>query len=188
MFAVHKSGASSAVQPISPDSSASPSSANSPPASFFHQQPSRPSLPRRLLTAIRTQWLKASDWLIDWTPWILVISYWIVCTAIFVMCSETAISVFYYFYMIANLYIAAFAAIESFLGLSPVRDARKAADKVDATGLFPSPDEKLPTMDLVMVAYLPNEQDIVVQQIMYALEELQYPKEKLRISKILFAR
>ena len=43
-------------------------------------------------------------------------------------------------------------------------------------------------MNMVMVAYLPNEKDIVIGQIMYALEELVYPKDKLRISKLPFRR
>lgn len=126
-----------------------------------------------------------SDWLSEWTPVVLVICYWIVCTAIFVMCSTQAIKVFYYFYMLANFYVAFCTAIEAFLGMTPVRNAQKAADKVDRTGgRFPHKEAaELPVMDLVMVAYLPNEKDIVVGQVMYALEELKYPKEKLRISK-----
>ena len=101
------------------------------------------------------------------------------------MCSSQAIEVFYFFYMIVNLYIALCTAIESFLGISPSRDARKAAIKVDSNGgKFPTPEDRLPVMDLVMVAYLPNEKDIVVGQMMYALEELMYPADKLRINLV----
>jgi len=99
------------------------------------------------------------------------------------MCSDRAIKVFYYFYMIVNLYIASMATIESFLGLSPVRDAQKAADWADEGSQLPSSDSDLPIMDMVIVAYLPNEKDIVVTQLMYALEEINYPKDKLRISE-----
>jgi hypothetical protein len=118
-----------------------------------------------------------------WTPCCLVISYFVVCTAIFVMCSTKAITVFYYFYMVANLYIAIVAVIESFLGLSPVRKAQVAAEKA-LDGKFPTASEQdLPTMNMVMVAYLPNEKGIVMGQLRYALEELVYPKDKLQISK-----
>jgi len=133
--------------------------------------------------AILTAWLRFSDWLMAWTPCCLVVSYFIVCTAIFVMCSTTAITVFYYFYMVANLYIAVVAVIESFLGMSPVREAQVAAEKAQ-DGHFPTlSEDDLPTMNMVMVAYLPNEKDIVIGQLMYALEELVYPKDKLKISK-----
>ncbi|GAB7365587.1 hypothetical protein MBLNU230_g6658t1 [Neophaeotheca triangularis] len=101
------------------------------------------------------------------------------------MCSGEAIEVFYFFYMIVNLYIALCTAIESFLGMTPVRNAKKAAIKVEENGgKFPSDNDKLPVMDLVYVAYLPNEQDIVISQIMYALEEIAYPSDKLRINMV----
>ncbi|KAI7520624.1 glycosyltransferase family 2 protein, partial [Hortaea werneckii] len=101
------------------------------------------------------------------------------------MCSSRAIEVFYFFYMIINLYIALCTAIESFLGLSPVRNARVTAIKVDEKGgKFPTSEDKLPIMDMVMVAYLPNEKDIVLGQIMYALEEIVYPADKLRVNLV----
>jgi hypothetical protein len=139
---------------------------------------------KKALNTIVTAWYTFSDWLMEWTPFCLVVSYFIVVTAIFVMCSTTAITIFYYLYMVANLYIAVVAVIESFLGLSPVREARVAADKAQLEGFPTRNEDDLPTMNMVMVAYLPNEKDIVIGQLMYALEELVYPKEKLRISML----
>lgn len=96
------------------------------------------------------------------------------------MCSSQAIEVLYYFYMVVNLYIAAVSAFESFLALTPVRLARKAAIEFNQTEVDLRKDsgDDLPFMEMVMVAYLPNEKDIVEQQVMYALEELQYPGHK----------
>lgn len=129
-----------------------------------------------------------SDWLLDWTPFIMVFTYFVVSTAIFCMCNAEAIKVFYFFYMSTNFYIAACCVIESFLGLSPVREARAAAMEVEKTGLFPSDvDGKakdLPMIDMVIVAYLPNEADIIRNQVLYACEELVYPKERLRINLV----
>lgn len=118
----------------------------------------------------------------EWTPFCLVVSYFVVCTAIFVMCSTRVITVFYYFYMAANLYIAVIAVIESFLGMSPGRKAQAVAEKAQHSGFPTASDRDLPPMNMVMVAYLPNEKDIVMGQLMYALEELVYPKYKLHIS------
>jgi hypothetical protein len=148
----------------------------------------RKPVSKRMFNAIVTAWFTFSDWLMAWTPFCLVVSYFIVCTAIFVMCSTTAITVFYYFYMVANLYIAVVAVIESFLGLSPVREAQVAADKATNEGFPTKNEDDLPTMNMVMVAYLPNEKDIVIGQLMYALEELVYPKHKLKISKLFYRR
>lgn len=104
------------------------------------------------------------------------------------MCSAEATTVFYYFYMVANLYIAILAVIESFLGLSPVRNAQAIAEKAQDANFPTTCEQDLPTMNMVMVAYLPNEKDIVISQLMYALEELIYPKEKLQISTSIYSR
>jgi cellulose synthase/poly-beta-1,6-N-acetylglucosamine synthase-like glycosyltransferase len=133
--------------------------------------------------------MAASDWLLEWTPFILVTTYFIVSTAIFVLCNAQTIKVFYFFYMSTNFYIAATCVIESFMGMTPVRDARKLAIEVDKKdGKFPSDfngtAKDLPIIDIVIVAYLPNEQDIIRNQVLYALEELIYPDNKLRINLV----
>ncbi|KAK4618348.1 hypothetical protein CLAFUR4_12222 [Fulvia fulva] len=127
------------------------------------------SLASSIASSIRSGALAFSDWILDWTPF-------------------GTIKVFYIFYMATNFYIAATCVIESFLGLTPVRDARKAAMAVEATGKFPSDlngtADNLPIIDLVIVAYLPNEQEIIRNQVLYACEELLYPREKLRINLV----
>jgi hypothetical protein len=148
---------------------------------------SKASLPKRAAHRAKSAWFTFSDWLMEWTPFCLVVSYFVVCTAIFVMCSTEAITVFYYFYMVANLYIAVVAVIESFLGMSPGRKAQAIAEKAQHGGFPTASDRDLPTMNMVMVAYLPNEKDIVMGQLMYALEELVYPKDKLHISTLIQA-
>lgn len=138
--------------------------------------------------SLRSATLAFSDWLLDTTPFFLVSTYFVVTTAIFCFCNEEAIKIFYFFYMSTNFYIAACCVIESFLGLTPVRDSRKAAMAVEASGNFPSDingrAKDLPTIDLVIVAYLPNEQDIIRHQVLYACEELIYPPDKLRINLV----
>ncbi|KAJ9646314.1 hypothetical protein H2199_002363 [Coniosporium tulheliwenetii] len=140
---------------------------------------------KHFFEAWRSLLLEFSNWVIDWTPFILVITYYIVSTAIYTACSERYIKVFYFFYMSTNFYIAATCVIEAFLGIKPVREARAAAIKVQENGWkFPTPDEKLPILDIVVVAYLPNEKDIIKDQIHYALDEIVYPRDKLRINLV----
>lgn len=112
--------------------------------------PSRPSAVRIVKNAIGSWngflW-SLSNLLLEWTPFILTVTYYIASTAVYTSCSEEAISVFYFFYMAVNFYIAACTVIEAFLGMSPVREARAAAIKVQEKGLvFPSPDSVLPIM------------------------------------------
>lgn len=171
------------ITPSEPSSSCISFVESSPtPSSISSITKPRAPLFTRALRRAKSAWFAFSDWLMEWTPFCLVVSYFVVCTAIFVMCSTKAITVFYYFYMLANLYIAVVAVIESFLGMSPGRNAQAVAQKAQQVGFPTVSDRDLPTMKMVMVAYLPNEKDIVLGQLMYALEELVYPKEKLQIS------
>src|SRR6186713_206020 len=69
------------------------------------------------------------------------------------------------------------------MSLSPLSDARKAVTKVESREWqFPTPDAELLVLDLVIVAYLPNEKDIIIDRALYALENIQYPKDKLRVN------
>ncbi|KAF2766099.1 hypothetical protein EJ03DRAFT_345305 [Teratosphaeria nubilosa] len=87
--------------------------------------------------------------------------------------------------MATNFYIAATCVVESFLGLTPVRDARKAALEIQrGERSWKHSDDQLPIIDLVIVAYLPNEQDIIRDQVLYAVEELEYPKDRLRVNLV----
>nr|POF21100.1 putative glycosyltransferase ydam [Quercus suber] len=156
----------------------------------------------RIAGSIRSSSTAFSDWVISWTPCVLVATYYIVSTSIFVMCNEAAIKVLYFFFMVSfhcmqhrkirrliifqvtNFYIAASCVLESFLSLTPLREARKAAIKVEKTGQWTTPDDKLPSIDIIIVAYLPNEKDIIRNQVLYAVEELQYPRDRLRVNLV----
>lgn len=138
---------------------------------------------RRLNLGIQDLVAQVSAWLFDWTPFVLVSTYYIASTAVYTSATEGTIKVFYFFYMAVNFYIAMCTVIEAFLGISPLRESRKAADEVDQNNnQFATPDDELPVIDLVIVAYLPNEQDIVKDQVCYALDELVYPRSKLRVN------
>jgi cellulose synthase/poly-beta-1,6-N-acetylglucosamine synthase-like glycosyltransferase len=69
------------------------------------------------------------------------------------------------------------------MSIAPCRDAREAVTKAQrANWVFPIPDEGLLVLDLVIVAYLPNEKDIIIDRINYACEKIVYPKHKIRIN------
>jgi len=126
-----------------------------------------------------------SEWLIEWTPFTLMIAYYASSTAIYCFIPSEYIKIFYFFLMCTNFYVAGCSVVEAFLGISPVREARAAAIQVQRNGgKWPTPEEKLPIIDLVIVAYLPNEQGIVMDQVLYALEEIIYPRDKLRINLV----
>ncbi|KAL6708732.1 hypothetical protein ACN47E_002428 [Coniothyrium glycines] len=119
----------------------------------------------------------------DWTPFGLVASYFVFSVCFYIYCSERLIAIFWFIYMCTNFYIAGTTVLEAFFSIIPCREARNIVTQAqDKSWLFPTAHEFLPILDLIIVAYLPNEQDIIMDRAVYALEQLDYPSDKIRIN------
>ncbi|KAJ9353831.1 CAZyme family GT2 [Paecilomyces variotii] len=128
---------------------------------------------------------KVADFIQDWTPFLLVASYFFFSTCIYMVCSTKLIEIFWFICLTTNFYIAGNSFVEAFMCMGPARDARKARMKVEANGwVFPTPDDQLLKLDLIIVAYLPNEKDIILDRVHYALEKIVYPKDKITINVV----
>lgn len=126
---------------------------------------------------------RVSSFLSDWTPFCLVTSYFVFSTCMYTYCSEGLIAVFWFIYMCTNFYIAGATVIEAFMSITPCREARKIVTQAEERGwLFPTAHNILPILDLIIVAYLPNEKQIIMDRAIYALEQLDYPRDKIRIN------
>ncbi|KAF2255336.1 glycosyltransferase family 2 protein [Trematosphaeria pertusa] len=139
--------------------------------------------------AAKKHWLsenpleRISSFISDWTPFGLVASYFIFSTCLYTYCSEGLIAVFWFIYMCTNFYIAGATVLEAFMSITPCREARKIVTQAEEKGwLFPTAHDKLLVLDLLIVAYLPNEQDIIMDRALYALEQIDYPRDKIRIN------
>jgi cellulose synthase/poly-beta-1,6-N-acetylglucosamine synthase-like glycosyltransferase len=121
----------------------------------------------------------------EWTPCLLVLSYFSFSTCIYMICTPELIMVFWFIYLITNFYIAGATVVEALMSLTPMKEAREAAQKLEESNwVFPTPDEKLLILDLVIVAYLPNEKDIIMDRIHWTLEKIVFPKDKIRINVV----
>ncbi|KAM3085435.1 hypothetical protein ACMFMG_002512 [Clarireedia jacksonii] len=126
---------------------------------------------------------RASNFLLDWTPFLLIVSYFIFSTCLYMFCTPKLIEIFWLIYLTTNSYTAAMNVMEAICSLKPNRVAKKAFIDVERKGWkFPTPDDQLLVIDLVICAYLPNEQDIIMDRIQYALNYIQYPADKIRIN------
>lgn len=126
---------------------------------------------------------KVSLFLSEWTPFCLVGSYFVFSTCMYMYCSEGLIAVFWFIYMCTNFYIAGATVLEAFMSINPCREARKVVTQAEEKGwLYPTAHSKLPILDLLIVAYLPNEKDIILDRAIYALEQLDYPQDRIRIN------
>ena len=119
----------------------------------------------------------------EWTPFLLVASYFVFSTCFYMICSGEIISIFWFIYLMTNFYIAGSTVIEAVMSITPCRDGRRALRKVEENQwTFPTPERFLPILDLVTVAYLPNEKDIILDRIQYAVDEIIYPRDRIRIN------
>ena len=126
---------------------------------------------------------KISAFLWEWTPFGLVASYFVFSTCLYMYASEGVIAIFWFVYMSTNFYIAGATVLEAFMSIGPCRDARKTITKAEENDWsFPTPDEQLPVLDLLIVAYLPNEQEIIMDRALYALRQINYPRDRIRVN------
>lgn len=89
----------------------------------------------------------------EWTPFLLVASYFVFSVCLYCFCTQSLIEFFWFAYLTTNFYIAGSTVIEAWMGLAPVRDARKAAHKLEESGWkFPTPDAEIPVLDLIIVS------------------------------------
>lgn len=126
---------------------------------------------------------RLSDFIQEWTPFLLVVSYFVFSTCLYMVCTDALITIFWFIYLATNFYIAGSTVLEAFMSITPCKEARKDVEKLQQNKfVFPTPDDKLPILDLLIVAYLPNEKDIIMGRVFYALERIVYPKERIRIN------
>ncbi|KAF2644162.1 N-acetylglucosaminyltransferas-like protein [Massarina eburnea CBS 473.64] len=124
-----------------------------------------------------------SAFISEWTPFGLVASYFIFSTCLYMYCNDNLIAIFWFIYMCTNFYIAGATVLEAFMSITPFRESRKIVAQAEEKGwLFPTPHDQLLILDLLIVAYLPNEQDIIMDRALYALEQIDYPTDKIRIN------
>lgn len=141
------------------------------------------SQPKNSFTKLQYYLASASAFLSDWTPFLLVGSYFWFSVALYVLFPSWTMAIFWYIYMISNFYIASSTVLEAFMSLRPCRDARKVITTAERNEWkFPSPDGDLLMLDLLIVAYLPNEKAHLMDRILYALEKISYPKHLIRVN------
>ena len=128
---------------------------------------------------------RVENFINEWTPFVLTASYFIFSTCLYMICTPELITIFWFFYLISNFYIAGSTVAEAVMSMTPSREARKALEKVAANNwIFPTPDDSVLILDIIIVAYLPNEKDIIMDRILYATQKIVYPSDKIRINVV----
>lgn len=124
-----------------------------------------------------------SLWCLKWGPFLLLVTYFVVSVFLYIVLPKSIIQIFWFFYMASNFYIAGNTVIEACLSLTPIEQARKAVKKAEQNNwVFPTNDKDLPIIDIMIVAYLPNEKDIIMDRTLYAIQRIVYPTDRFHIN------
>jgi cellulose synthase/poly-beta-1,6-N-acetylglucosamine synthase-like glycosyltransferase len=157
---------------------------------FFEEEEERPTRMQGLRNSFRrmgkdVKWAFAttSEGVQDWTPFVMVFCYFVFSVCIYMVASQGVMKIFWFVYLMTNTYIAGTTVIEALMSMGAFREAKKAVSKVEKKGwVFPTPDDQIGKLDIIIVAYLPNEQDIIMDRINYLLDKVVYPRDKLVIN------
>ncbi|CAO1624958.1 unnamed protein product [Sympodiomycopsis kandeliae] len=134
--------------------------------------------------AISTPLAKLSALIIEWTPLSLLSTYLIFSFFFYVLIPPAAHDILWYIFISVQTLVTFTVLTEALQSIRPNVLARRSRRKAKKEGFPDFPDSKCPHMDIVMVAYLPNEQDIICRQAKYFLRELDYPANKLTINLV----
>ncbi|KAK0527838.1 hypothetical protein OC835_004854 [Tilletia horrida] len=124
--------------------------------------------------------LKAvSNFINEWTPLALLMCY--ICTSFFfyLVIPDNLHTGLWYAFICLQTFVTFAVLAEAVSSVRPNVVARRVMRKAEKEGFPDLPEEKCPRIDVVFVAYLPNEKDIILRQIRYAIRQQNYPSSKL---------
>lgn len=119
------------------------------------------------------------------TPITLTLTYAVFSVFFYIAIPSVVNSILWYIYISIQTFVIFSVMNEAISSLRPNVESRRARRRVAKFG-FPDLDgeeneHRCPKIDLVLVAYLPNEQYIIKRQIRYALTQIEYPASRLAI-------
>ena len=127
----------------------------------------------------------ASAWTWEWTPMILLVSYSILSFFLYQLLPPLPHQIVWFCLVGLQTITALNVSTEAMQSIRPSikarRDTRQALKDPQYWDKF---EHEWPAIDVVLVAYLPNEQEIIMRQVRYALREINYPTDKLTINVV----
>ena len=112
-----------------------------------------------------------------WSPAIFMVSYFIFSISIYTLSPREAVKVLWFLYLTIGTLLAGTTLLETYDGLSLLREARKAVAKTAQSG-WKTPDIHLPHVELI----LDEARGDGYERIHALRESIVYPKDKIRIT------
>ena len=111
-----------------------------------------------------------------WSPTIFLVSYLVFSISVYTLCPREAVKVLWFLYLTIGTLLAGVALLETYDGLSLLRDGRKTISKAAQSGW--TDDASLPHIELIL-----NDEYGTGNERVHALREsILYPQDKTRIT------
>jgi cellulose synthase/poly-beta-1,6-N-acetylglucosamine synthase-like glycosyltransferase len=126
------------------------------------------------------------DALRQWLPSLLVFSYHALFTLFYLSCSNAQFSFIWSFLTLSNYVVATLNFSEIICSILPIviKATTWTSDVRQQRSVSSMKDDELLNINVVIVAYLPNEKEIVIDRLKHALETIDYPKQKLQVNLV----
>ncbi|UZJ55559.1 hypothetical protein CBS101457_004879 [Exobasidium rhododendri] len=122
----------------------------------------------------------------EWTPMALLVTYFTGSIFFYIIIPPAMHEIVWYILAGLQTLTSLSVSTEAMQSIRPSikarRDMRRIAKEGWANQL--KSGQEWPLIDVILVAYLPNEQDIIMRQIRYALTKIDYPHDKLTINVV----
>lgn len=122
----------------------------------------------------------ASSAAYEWTPLMLLFAYCLGSFALYPLLPDTAHEVLWFVLAGLQTLTSISVATEATQAIRPTVNARRDMRRAAKDG-WDKEQVDWPRIDVILVAYLPNEKDIILRQMRYALTRIDYPPDRLQV-------
>lgn len=127
---------------------------------------------------------RASAWVYGHTPLMMLCAYCIASFFFYKLLPPIAHEIVWYIFAILQTITSIGVFTEAIHCLRPTIQARRDHRQVVKEGWKLEHDQKWPHIDVVLVAYLPNEEEIIMKQVRYALNRIDYPSNCMTLNVV----
>ena len=114
----------------------------------------------------------------------MLFGYCIASFFFYILLPSIAHEIVWYIFIALQTFTSFNVMAEALSSLRPTVLARRDMRKAYKAGFKLDEGQEWPHIDLILVAYLPNEEEIIMKQIRYATSRIEYPADKLTINVV----
>lgn len=125
---------------------------------------------------------RASAWVYQTTPLLMLAAYCVASFFLYLLLPALVHEIIWYIFAVLQTLTSISVFTEAIHSLRPTIHARRELRQEKKEPWSPPPNQSWPHIDIVLVAYLPNEEAIIMKQARYALSRIDYPSDHMTLN------